>query len=280
MVAPGGGMPCAYYAGVDRGIEEQFGFSKLERVITTSGQAANLAYRVSGQSHWIGPIWEALVKSKQFVRSLALIGRRGMFDIDFLIDKMIKEYFPHDRDAFMQNPIRFDVGVTNAATGKGRFFPKEEVPNFYELLRASCAVPYFYGKAVQLMGEHWYDGTIGSPTGIEQAENDSNILVILTRPARPIKKLRLARWLLRKLLLRRETLELAEAVCSMPARYNRDLRQIEELKAKKNIVVIRPKTRLPMFRIDTSLERLRATIEQGYRDTIENPELKRFFSNL
>jgi len=282
IVAQGGGMIASYQAGVIRALKERFGLSRLGRVVASSGAAMNFSYVVSGQEHLIEPIWDGLIQSGRFISSLRHIHRRGVMDIDFLVDEMIRKRFPLDVAALMHSPVKFDVGVTHAITGSSWYFSKNVCECFfYELLRASCAVPYFYGKQVYLNGEYWYDGTIGSVVGLEQAINEQNILFILTRPPRPIRKLAVPRMVLRWLLLRSEHQALQRAILNMPREFNRALEDINELKKERNIVVIQPRKRLPIWRIDTSMERLRATIEQGYQDTLHNKkELEFFFAQV
>ncbi|TSC73565.1 MAG: putative esterase of the alpha-beta hydrolase superfamily [Parcubacteria group bacterium Gr01-1014_48] len=267
IVAQGGGMVTAYHAEVIRAWRERFGFTRVHRIIANSGAAANFSYVVSGQEHYIEPIWRDLVSSGWFVRSLWHLYRRGVMNIDFLVDEEIRKRYPLDLSALKESGIAFEVGVTHAVTGKSTYFSTTSSNDFYELLRASCAVPYFYGRHVLLDGEYWCDGTIGSVLGLERAMDENNILLILTRPPIPIKNLTLLRKILRYFLLRTEQPRLQEAVWNMPAKFNEALLEIQRMREKKNIAVIQPKRRLPMMRIDTSMRRLNATIEQGYDDT-------------
>ncbi|MEK7532312.1 MAG: patatin-like phospholipase family protein [Patescibacteria group bacterium] len=267
IVAQGGGMVAAYHAGVIRALKELFGFAMVHRIIANSGAAANFAYVVSGQERHIEPMWRDLVQSGQFVSSLWHLHRRGVMNIDFLVDDEIRKRYPLDVRALMESRIELEIGVTHAVTGQSVYFQKTDAIDFYELLRASCAVPYFYGKYVLLDGKYWCDGTIGSCTGIEQASNERNILLILTRPPRPIKKLTLLRKILRYFLLSAEYSGLQEAVWNMPAQFNHMMREIARMGEWKNMAVIRPKQKLPIMRIDTSVRRLNATIQQGYDDT-------------
>lgn len=269
IVAQGGGMVTAYHAGVVRAIGEQFGFSKIKRIVASSGAAAVYAYLVSGQTNLIEPIWYYLLESGNFVDPWHHKTGRGVIDIDFLVDNAIRVRYPLDLDSFRKSPIAFDIGVTETETGRSRFFPKNTQLDTHELLRASCAIPYFYGKHVELAGQRYCDGTIGDMIGLSRADNDSKVLIVLTRPDRPIKKFLLARRILRWLLLRNEPFALQEKIWSMPAEYNFLSQRIAAFSKGKSVCVIRPQQRLPMWRIDTRVQKLTATIEQGYRDTMD-----------
>lgn len=273
IVAQGGGMVTAYHAGVVRAIGERFGFSKIKRVIASSGAAAIYAYLVSGQTHLIEPIWYYLLESGCFVDPWHHMTGRGVIDIDFLVDNAIRVRYPLDLDSFRKSPIAFDVGVTETETGRSAFFPKNTQLDLYELLRASCAIPYFYGKHVELAGRQYCDGTIGDIIGLSQAGDDSKVLIVLTRPDRHLKKFLLARRVLRWLLLRNEPLALQEKIWGMPAEYDLLNQRIAAFSKGRNVCVIGPQQQLPMWRIDTRVQKLAATIEQGYRDTLNTTGL-------
>lgn len=278
IVAQGGGMTTSYHAGVIKAIKEKFGFNKVGRIVASSGAATTYSYLVSGQDNLIEKIWLELVKSKKFVIPLKHPSGRGIMDIDFLVDEIIKRKFPLDLDGLKKSLIDLDVGLTNAKTGESVFFSKNDDIDFYELLRASCAIPYFYGKKVCLGADCYYDGTISSVCGIEKAKDEDNILVVFTRPNKPLMKIILFRKILKWLLIRKETKELQEAIWSMVANYEKIPSIINDLSGKeKNVVIIQPQRKLPIWRIDMSLHRLQKTIKQGYDDVMNNKEIDKLF---
>jgi predicted patatin/cPLA2 family phospholipase len=268
IVAPGGGMTAVYNVGVIQALEKYFGLSRLGRVVSNSGAAGCYAYWIGGQQNDIQPLWENLVQSREFLLPLWQCYRRGSMNINFMIDEVVRRRFPLDVVAVLDSQIELDIAVTQAQTGESAYFSKSAVGDFFQLLRATSAMPYFFGEQVMLNDDYWYDGGIGSVVGIEQTTEEKNILFVLTRPPRLIKKLTLARGILRWLLLRKEHPDLQAVVMTMPARMNAAMQAIHYMQAKKNIVVIQPQERLPIRRIDTSLARLRATIRQGYQDVI------------
>jgi predicted patatin/cPLA2 family phospholipase len=169
------------------------------------------------------------------------------------------------------------VALTERKTGFVRFFSSRDDVDFFEVIRATCAVPYFYGKYVTIRGEEFCDGTIGSVTGVEMLPNGSRYIVVLTRPPKALRKMILVRKVLRWLLLRKEPRALQEAIWSMPERYEEETKRLMMRADNKNVVVLRPHTSLPLVRIDSSIVRLRATVRRGYEDTMSNPNLASFF---
>lgn len=280
IVAQGGGMVTAYHAGVIRALKERFGFDGLNRIIASSGAAVTYSYLVSGQGDLIQPIWENLVRSGKFVTPWKLPIGKNVMDIDFLIDEMIKKKYSLDLGALQRSPIELDIGITDAETAKSLFYSNKDDINFHELLRASCSVPYFSRDKVLINGRYYYDGTIGSVSGLDQALDEQNIILVLTRPALPLCKAYFLRKILRWLLIRQQTLALQKAIWSMVKRYEQIPLIIKELKNRKNIAVIQPSSNLPILRIDTRLERLKQTIKQGYDDTMSHTQLESFFEKI
>lgn len=283
VVGHGGGCASAYHAGVIQGLQERFGFALLKSVVGSSGLIMNWAYAMSGQTDLIIPIWEFLFRSKRFATPLQHPTGRGIMDIDFLVDEVVYQgKFVLDLDAFYRKgSADMEIGVTNAKTGRSRFFKKNSSASFYKLLRATCMVPYFGNSGpVEIYDEPYYDGTIGSVLGLERVDNEQNILMILIRPYRPIVQMAVVRKLLELLLLGNESPELRQAIRTMPARYNAALQSMPYIMRGKNVAVICPEKKLPIWPIDTSLSRLQRTIAQGYEDTMCHRGLERFFTRL
>jgi predicted patatin/cPLA2 family phospholipase len=280
IAAQGGGMTSAYHAGVIKGIKEKFGFDGLERVVASSGAAAVFTYLISQQDHLIESIWEYLITSGGFVDWRRYPIGKGVMNIDFLVDHVIRERFPLDLLALKNSDIKLDISVTHAMDGSSYFIPKSSELDFYEVLRASCAVPYFYGKKVPL-GDHLYcDGVIGSVASLEAIQKEKNVILVLTRPFQKSPKLIILRKILQWLLISDESPELQRAIWNIPSRIDRLPDDILDLRGRCNLAVICPDERLPMFRIDNNLERLRRTIAQGYDDVMASSELDDFFKKL
>lgn len=273
-------MLTAYHAGVVSALKKKFGYKKLHRIVASSGAAAVYSYLVSGQENLIQPIWEDLVTSGKFVTPWKFpIGKKVMH-IDFLIDGMIKGKYSLRLAELKSSRIRLEIGVTNAQTGASVFFSKDDSVDFYEVLRASCAVPYFSEGKVCFNDRCYFDGTIGSVSGLERVIDEDNILIVLVRPPMMLPEMFLLRKILRWLLIRNETKALQEAIWSMPARYEKIPFVIQEMRQKKNIAVIQPTNNLPIFRIDTRFSSLIQTIRRGYEDIMNHRGLEDFFRRV
>lgn len=279
IVAQGGGILTAYHAGVISTLKELNAVDKIDHIIASSGAATIYSYLVSKQEHFIEPIWECLMSSGKFINPLKHPLGKNILNIDFLIDT-IKTKYSLNIKKLKNSPTKLEIGLTNVINGKPVFLSNKSSVDFFELIRATCAVPYFYGKSVCINGNHYYDGTIGSVCGIEQVTGEKNILLVLTRPQKPLRKMAILRKIMSELLISNETEELQQTIWSMVERYNNIPNVINKLSKNKHIVVIQPKNKLPVFRIDNRLDRVKRTIRQGYYDTINSKELKGFLNNL
>lgn len=280
IVGQGGGVTTAYQAGVVLGLQEKYGFEKLGRVVASSGTAIVYSYLLSGQLEVFGPFWVELLKSRDFISFLRHPTGRGILNIDFLIDEMAKRKYPLDTKRLMKNPVQLEVSVTNAETGEAKFYPKESDLDYFELLRATCAVPYFYGKHVLLDNEYYCDGEIGSLIGLEAIANYKNILIVLTRPPEQLPKLLLVRKLLQWLLIRHETPALQSAIWEVQNRFNELPDILHKLRSERHVVVIAPSMALSMNRIDNRLGALKKVMEQGKMDALASNNVKTFMDNL
>lgn len=278
VVAPGGGCRTAYNAGVMRAIHERFGLSSITRVVGISGGLLNWAYAASGRVDYFEPFWVELIASGRFIRPWRHPTGRGIMDIDFMVDDMVKERYPLDLGALKHSSMRVVAGVTHSVTARGQWFGVQDVPDFREVIRASCAPPYIYGKHVVINGQPYCDGGIANPTGIRGVIDENRILVVLTfsqdRKGLPLTVRRFLRWL----LLRNESEALQEAIFHLPEKREEEIDRIYALRKRVRVAIIRPKAELPSSRVDSSLNHLRATIAQGYQDTYNHPELEDFFT--
>lgn len=293
IVGQGGGMVASYHIGVIQALQEKYPqqMKNLHRVVAASGAAAIFSYFVSEQAELQVSIFDCLFDSHKFVVPQRFPPGKHMMDIDFLVDEVIKNRFPLDVKSLKESQIKFDVGVTDYVTGRPRYIEKNspEADNFYELIRASCAVPYFGHEPVSLgrdrRGLHQFlDGNIGSVSGVDDVGNEENIIIILTRPlAEPLPQRILVRKLAAWLLMRSFPPQIRQAIWNMLTQVGSLPGEVEALKKTRNVVVLEPSTPIDMWRIEIRKDgkkRLHKTIRQGYNDTMNNIDLEEFFKKI
>ena len=200
-------------------------------------------------------------------------------DVDFLVDVVLKQKFPLDLVSLKSAKTNLYTPLLRYSDCKGVYFANHGPEDPYEVIRAACAVPYFFGKRVELNGTEYVDGTISEQFGLRKVLelNPKNLLVILTRPPKNLPRFMFVRKILEFLWIRNESESVKKAIWDMPKNYEADRNKILELKEQMNIAIIQPEKELPVGRLGVNLSLLKKTIDQGYKDTINNAELNEFF---
>lgn len=268
IVSGGGGTKCSYSAGALCALAEEHGIKNPEIVVGSSGSTGSLAYYVAGQYFGIENIWTNLLASKNFI-SFARINK--ILNIDYLIDAIFKEKERLNCQKIIEAEIKFFIAVTEYVTGKGSFFSDYQKIDIFEAMRASKAVPFFYGKRVEINGIKYTDGSISSPISrnIKKAieEGAKNIIVIQDDDNK--KSLwSVCFWKAYSFFV---SSELRAAI----EKYLISSLDVTEF-ADINIVLIAPTEKKLIGPLSSNRNKLRASFDLGYRDVKDNPGLKAF----
>ncbi len=154
-------MRSAHGAGFLYALATKLHITNPDMVIGSSGNAANLLYYATQkeeQCEAMKRIWTELLSTLKFI-SKSRIWR--MMDIDYLIDSVFKKQAVFDVDALQKSSIEYHIAIVDAYYGKPRFINKHDGIDPFELLRATKALPFFYGKKVMLQGKEYIDGAVG-----------------------------------------------------------------------------------------------------------------------
>jgi predicted patatin/cPLA2 family phospholipase len=140
IVSSGGGMKCAWGAGIFYGIFNQK-FEDPDIIIASSGSVGAASYFVSKQFEKGKRIWLDFVGKKE-VENLARVWE--ILNIDYIVDVLFKKEVPMDLKKIKNSKIDLYVSAINIDTGKIVFFSNKEEENWLECLRASMALPLAY----------------------------------------------------------------------------------------------------------------------------------------
>ncbi len=177
IVTEGGGMRCAYSAGVLYALLKNFPSFKPNILVGSSGSTGSLAYYVSKQSNEIRKIWTEEVSSNKFLNPLRL---NMIMSIDYLIDVIFKIQEPLLIKHIMLSKQKLFISATNVKNGNPHYFSNND--DIYESLRASKAIPVLYGKKVTIGEIDYIDGNFSSPLSknVQKAikEGATDILII------------------------------------------------------------------------------------------------------
>lgn len=153
FVSSGGGVSCAYGAGVAWALHESG--IKPQIVIGASGSAGTVSYLVCGQAPFAArQLWNEEVVTADLLKFHPL-----RFDVDYLVDSM-RDRFTFDEQKLRSPEVELYLAVTAARSAQLKFFSNHDMVDWYEVIRASMALPIVYGKQINLAGDLYYDGEI------------------------------------------------------------------------------------------------------------------------
>lgn len=156
LIMMGGAMRSSYGGGFLHALRSDYGLEP-DILIGTSGNAANACYFASGQSDVLKHLWCESFAQSGVVNPLRFW---RIFDVDRLIDRVLKQSAPLDVAALARSATTILIPITDADTGETHYVrPQDTDP--YELLRAAKAVPVFYRRRITLSGKRYLDGEVG-----------------------------------------------------------------------------------------------------------------------
>jgi predicted patatin/cPLA2 family phospholipase len=82
---------------------------------------------------------------------------KKIIDVDYLIDEIFKKQDSLDEKKIHRFEGELLLSATNAKTGKIKYFSNKTNVNFFEVMRASMAMPLVYGKLISIGGKEFCD---------------------------------------------------------------------------------------------------------------------------
>lgn len=264
IIASGGGMKCSYSVGSALALIDKYKLTNPEIAIGTSGGAGTMAYFVSGQRDSIRNIWGNLLTTKNFLNP-----RRfwKIMDVDYLIDQIFKIQDPLHIDNLYKSPTNFLVPCTNVVTGEVKYFSNHEPIDFFEVLRAAKAMPFAYGKTININGQKYCDTEISGwlTLHINKAKSlgAEKVLVLDNTNYDPFIENCFKLW------------ELSRSE-QFKKNYYSELKKANGVHFDDSVFFLRPKSELKISGFTSDKKLLNETIDLGYNDTIDNRELENF----
>ncbi len=163
-------------------------------IIAASGSAGNACYFASHQYDEIERIWKQHLASWRFFFPLRIW---RMMNIDYLVDVVFKQKEVFDIKTLCNTPTAIRIPLLNTHTHAVEFINPVNHPEVFEVLRASKAMPFIYGKRVLIGGIEYVDGAMVTPidTMVHEAEKlaPTHIIIIDNR-VRNRLYLKLKKW--------------------------------------------------------------------------------------
>lgn len=189
LLLEGGGMKCAYSAGVlDCFLEDGIQF---DYVIGVSAGSANGVSYLAGQKGRNKRFYTDHINDKDYMGLRCFRKTGNIFGLDYIYSTLTNSdgADPLDYEKMMENPTEYELVATNAQTGKAVFFSKENfVKDDYKEIKASCAIPAVC-KPVVIDGVPYYDGGIADSLPFARAfERGCDKLVVITSKDRTYQR--------------------------------------------------------------------------------------------
>ncbi len=169
LVVEGGGMKCAYSAGVlDAFMDNNITF---DYCIGVSAGSANAASFMAGQRGRNIRFYTTHIKEPMYFGVKSLLKTGNLFNLQYIYGTLSNEDGSDmlDFDKIMENPAEYELVATNARTGKPEYFSKEQmIKNNYIHIMASSAIPAV-SKPVMIHGKPYFDGGISDAIPVQRA---------------------------------------------------------------------------------------------------------------
>ena len=189
LVAEGGGMKCAYSAGImDKFLD--YGI-KFDYCIGVSAGSANLASLMAGQRERNLHFYVDHVKDPDYFGVRPFLKTGNLFNLQYIYGTLTNDGGAEalDFDKVLENPCEYELAATNALTGKPEYFNKNQmIKNNYIHIMASSAIPAV-SKPVFIDGVPYFDGGVSDAIPAHRAlDQGCDKLVFVLSKSRHYKK--------------------------------------------------------------------------------------------
>ena len=266
LVCEGGGMKCAYGAGVlDKFLEYGLEFPYC---IGVSAGAGNL---ISYLGHQPGRNLRYYVKHNQDPRYFgvkAWLNEGSLFGIQYIYGETSKPdgVDPIDYNTVLENPAEYIMVSTHAETGEPVYFHKEQMSNgHYQCLMASVSIPAIC-KPIEIDGQHYYDGGCVDAIPVKKAMDDGcdKVVVILSKSRNYVRQKQGYRFLWAALC--RKYPKIIEAIDNRPITYKACQDALFELERQGKAFIFSLETDLKISTYTMDIETNQKVYELGLQD--------------
>lgn len=196
LVVEGGGMKCAYSAGVlDRFLDDNITF---DYAIGVSAGSANVLSYLAGQRGRNIRFYTDHIHEKGYFGFSSFLKTGALFGLDYIYSTLTNSDGADALDfpAIMANPTRYELVATRARTAKPAYFSKKDMhQDDYSVVKASCSLPAAC-RPQFINGVAYYDGGVSDPIPADRAlkQGCDAVVIISSKPRDFVKKPEGMRW--------------------------------------------------------------------------------------
>ena len=279
LVVEGGGMKCAYNAGIlDAFLEEGITF---DYCIGVSAGAGNLVSYLAGQKGRNLRFFTDHIHSSRYFGLKSLLKTGDLFGLEYIYGELTRAEGedPLDFNAFMKNPAEYEAVVTNALTGKPEYFGREMMKqDDYRLIMASSAIPVAC-HPVELNGTPYYDGGLTDAIPVRRAleRGCQKLVVILSKNRDYVRKPQGMRKLYRRVCRRYPNI--VEGIERRHVVYNENMKEVLSLEREGIAFVFAASEPIHVGTYSMKEEAERELYDLGVRDfSAQKGQLREFLS--
>lgn len=279
LVVEGGGMKCAYNAGIlDAFLEEGITF---DYCIGVSAGAGNLVSYLAGQKGRNLRFFTDHIHSSRYFGLKSLLKTGDLFGLEYIYGELTRAEGedPLDFNAFMKNPAEYEAVVTNALTGKPEYFGREMMKqDDYRLIMASSAIPVAC-HPVELNGTPYYDGGLTDAIPVRRAleRGCQKLVVILSKNRDYVRKPQGMRKLYRRVCRRYPNI--VEGIERRHVVYNENMKEVFSLEREGIAFVFAASEPIHVGTYSMKEEAERELYDLGVRDfSAQKGQLREFLS--
>lgn len=261
LILEGGSLRTLFTAGVlDVFMEHDLYFSDVTGV--SAGALTGVSY-VTKQPGRTRDVNIGFVNDKRYLGMNNLLRYHEIFNFDFLFGELSRTLLPLDFNELDASPMRFTAVATCLETGEAVYFEKSQA-DILAAMRAGASLPVL-SKSVLIDGRHYLDGGCAEALPYRRAieEGHQKIVLILTRQ-QGYRKLYTRPVILRGYMRYfRRYPAFIRALADIPARYDREQREIDRLEREGRIFVIRPQAPVLVSHTERDTKKLSALYNDG-----------------
>lgn len=278
LLLEGGGMRCAYTAGViDFFLDNDIEFPVV--ATASAGTLIGSSY-ISKQRDRNFKILEELGSHpEETVSVLRMIRNKEIFGMDYIFDKIPRKIVPLDFNAFSKSSSKFIIGTTDVHTGKSIFFDQYDTKDdLFTVIRASSSLPVL-APSINYQGMELVDGGVSNPIPIQplMEHGFKKHVVILTRNRGYVKKGTTLNWFFQRVF--KDKPELVELLRTRHIKYNQTMEMLYEMEKNNQVFIIQPEKSLSASRFERNKGKLRDLYIEGYQEAKNKlPALQRFLT--
>lgn len=268
LVLEGGALRSMYTAGVlDVFMEQQVGFSYV--IGTSAGSLCGLNYVSMQPGRTIG-VNLRYCDDKDYIAVRNMFRHGGIINLGFLFEEPKGRWEAFDEQTYRSSPAKFVVVATSCETGRAVYFENPYGRSMEASLKASSSMP-LVSKRVKTEQGYCLDGGVADSIPYKKAmrEGYEKVVVVRTRDSAYRKKETSPTVRRMYYAAYHKEKHFLKSAVNRPLAYNRQVEELNKLKAAGKIYVIEPRQPVKVARVERDKEKLRLLYEQGRKDALK-----------